>query len=173
MLIRTDATSNLLHALVTSAILSSVPLLDFYATNMAELTNPSRVLHYAAGTLAAAAILATTLVLLLRRIPVWRILLATGLMVFVFFAYDVGLIHRELKAHLGDWAPAAWIAVTIGIGALALAFIRQPAAISIALAASIAFSAPSLARIATMMARAHSVQALAAKGVAAATRFAI
>jgi sulfatase-like protein len=172
MSMRTDEKLNLLRALVTSVILSTVPLLDFYAANMAELTSPSRVLHYAAGTLAAAAILATSLALLCR-IPVWRILLATGLMVFVFFAYDVGLIHRELKAHLGDWAPAAWIAITIGIGALALAFIRRPAAITIALVVSIAFSAPSLARIATMMTRAHRAQALAAKGGAAAARFAI
>jgi Sulfatase len=173
MPIRTDATSNLLRALVTSTILSSVPLLDFYAANMAELTNPSRVLHYAAGTLAAAAILATTLVLLLRRIAAWRILLATGLMVFVFFAYDVGVIHHELKAHLGDWAPAVWIVVAIGIGVLALTFIRRPAAITIALVLSIAFSVPSLARVATIMMREYRAPALAAKGGEPATRFAI
>ncbi|MGV7215612.1 sulfatase-like hydrolase/transferase [Bradyrhizobium sp. UFLA05-112] len=151
--------SNLLRALLTATILSTLPLLDFYAANMAELASPWRVLHYAAGTLAAAAILATGLALLLRKIPLWRILLATGLMVFMFFAYDVNLIQHELKAHLGDWAPAAWTAVAIGTGALALRLLRETVAITICLVVSLAFSAPALARIATILTREHRAQA--------------
>jgi hypothetical protein len=86
----------LLRSLLTTAILSTVALLDFYAQNIAELASPWRVLHYAAGTLVATAILAAGLKVPLRKIPLWRILPATGLMIFVFFAYDIGLIQREL-----------------------------------------------------------------------------
>ncbi|GLR90139.1 sulfatase-like hydrolase/transferase [Bradyrhizobium iriomotense] len=173
MRLRTDDRSHLLRALAAAIVLSTVPLLDFYAANMAELTSPSRVLRYAAATLAVAAIVATSLALLLRRIALWRILLATGLMVFVFFAYDVDLIHRELQSHLGEWAPAAWIAAAIGTGVLALSLLRKPAVVTICLVVSLAFSAPSLARIATILTREHHAQALTATGSEPAARFRI
>jgi hypothetical protein len=131
------------------------------------------VLHYAAGTLVAAAILAAGLKALLRKIPLWRILPATGLMIFVFFAYDVGLIHRELKAHLGEIAPLVWVSVTLGVGMLALSTIRRPAAVTVALVVSAAFASPSVARIATFATSSHRARDAAAQPNEPATRFAL
>jgi hypothetical protein len=148
----------LLRSLLAAAILSTVALLDFYAQNIAALANPWRVLHYAAGTLAVAAILAAGLKLSLRKIPLWRIMLATGLMIFAFFAYDVDLIQRELN--LGDMAPLAWVAVTLGIGILALSTIR-PAAGTVALVLAAGFAAPSVARIAMFALDGHRAQGAA------------
>lgn len=143
----------LLRAALAAAILSTLALLDFYAGNITALAGPARVLHYAAGTCAITAIMAAGLKVLLPRLPLWRILLATGLMVFVFFAYDIDLIQRELKAHLGPLAPLAWVAATLGSGIVALAAVRNRDAVTIALVLSAAFAAPSVARIATFAMR--------------------
>jgi len=70
-----------------TTILSTAALLDFYASNMAELASSARVLHYAAATLAVVAICAGGLRLLPPRLTLWRALLATGLTAFVFFSY--------------------------------------------------------------------------------------
>ena len=158
----------LLRSLLAAAILSTVALLDFYAENMTALVGPSRVLHYAAGTLAITAMLAAALKIMLRRVPLWRILLATGLMVFVFCAYDIDPIHRELKIHLGHFAPLVWVSAALGTGIVALGTIRNRAAVSIALALSAAFAAPSIARIATFAMRGETARA--AKSDLAGTR---
>ncbi|MBR0711454.1 sulfatase-like hydrolase/transferase [Bradyrhizobium liaoningense] len=162
----------LLRSLATAAALSTVALLDFYAENIAALAGPGRVLHYAAGTVAITAIVAAGLKILLRRLPLWRILLATGLMVFVFFSYDVGLIQRELKAHLGQLAPLAWVAATSVIGIVALAAIRNRAAVSVALVLSAAFAAPSIARIAAFALRDGPAHTAASDSAGTRERFA-
>ena len=161
----------LLRSLLTATLLSTAALLDFYAGNINALADPWRVLHYAAGTLAVTAIIAAGLKMLLRQLPLWRILLATGLMVFVFFAYDVDLIQRELKAHLGQLAPFAWTSAALGAGILALAAIRRRGAVTVALVLSAAFVAPSISRIAIFATRGHPAQAAA--GAATAERFAL
>lgn len=158
---------------LTAAILSTLAQLDFYAGNIAELADPWRVLHYAAGTLAITAIVAACLKVLLRRLPLWRILLATGVMAFVFFAYDVDLIQRELKAHLGQLAPLAWVALTLGSGIVALGTIRNRAAVSLTLALSAAFAAPSIARIATFALRGDATHAVASDTAVTRERFAL
>ena len=121
----------------------------------------------------AAAILAAGLKALPRKIPLWRILPATGLMIFVFFAYDVGLIQRELKAHLGEIAPLVWVTVTLGVGVLALGIIRRPAAVTVALVVSAAFASPSVARIAAFATSSHRARDDAAQPNETATRSAL
>lgn len=145
----------LLRALVTAVILSTMALLNFYAANMNALTSPSRVLQYAAGIVAAAAIIALALALLLRKTPPWRIVLATGLMIFVFFAYNVELVEYEMRGRFGERAPVAWTMVAVGTGILALILIRRPAIVTVALLLSLAFAAPSVARIAIGLASEH------------------
>jgi hypothetical protein len=161
----------LLRSLLAAAILSTVALLDFYAENITALAEPWRVLHYAAATLAITGILAASLKIVLRRLALWRILLATGLMVFVFFAYDIGLIQRELKAHLGQLAPLGWVAVTLGCGIVALGTIRNRAAASVALVLSAAFAVPSIARIASFAMRDDSARAAASSAAGTGERF--
>ncbi|XUJ36837.1 hypothetical protein ACQ5SK_21110 [Bradyrhizobium japonicum] len=163
----------LLRSLLAAAILSTLALLDFYAGNITALAGPSRVLHYAAGTLAITAMLAAGLKILLRRLPLWRILLASGLMMFVFFAYDIDLIQRELKAHLGQLAPLAWVLVTLGSLILTLGTIRNRAAVSIALVLSAAFAVPSIARIATFAMRGSPAHATASDTSGTRERFAL
>ncbi|WP_441258350.1 sulfatase [Bradyrhizobium sp. 521_C7_N1_3] len=163
----------LLRSLLAAAILSTLALLDFYAGNITALAGPSRVLHYAAGTLAITAMLAAGLKILLRRLPLWRILLASGLMMFVFFAYDIDLIQRELKAHLGQLAPLVWVLVTLGSLIVTLGTIRNRAAVSIALVLSIAFAAPSIARIATFAMRGSRAHATGSDTSGTRERFAL
>ena len=138
----------LLRAIVTAVLLSTMAILNFYAANMSALTGPSRVLKYAAGIVVAAAVLSGCLALLLRRVPPWRIVLAVGLMIFVFFAYHVELVQYEMKGRFGERAPVAWTMMAIAIGVLALFLIRRPALVTLALVLSLAFAAPPAARIA-------------------------
>lgn len=139
----------LVQSAVAMFVLSTVALLDFYAANARELTSVARVVHYAEATVAVAAFVAGCLALLLRRIPLWRVLLATGLMIFVFYSYHaIETVQWVPRAHRGGWLPLLWLAITIAGGALALTFLRRPEAASVLLASSIAFSSPSLIRIA-------------------------
>jgi hypothetical protein len=140
----------LIEAIVATVILSTVALLDFYAVNARELTSGIRLVPFAEGTLGAVAIFAGCLRLLLPGFALWRILLATGLATFVFYSY--GEMAAPLKAHLGAWLPLSWMAITLAVGVLALIFLRRLATISIVLALSVAFSAPSIARIVTFLA---------------------
>jgi hypothetical protein len=146
----------LIESIVVTIILSTVALLDFYAVNARELTSVIRLVGYVEGTLGAVAIFAGCLRLLLPGFALWRILLATGLATFVFYSY--GEIAGPLKVHLGGWLPLSWMAITLAVGALALIFLRRPAAISVALALSVAFSGPSIARIVTFLASEHRSQ---------------
>jgi hypothetical protein len=146
----------LIESIVATVILSTVALLDFYAVNARELTSGIRLVPFAEGTLGAVAIFAGCLRLLLPGFALWRILLATGLATFVFYSY--GEMAAPLKAHLGPWLPLSWMAITLAVGVLALIFLRRLSTISIVLALSVAFSAPSLARIVTFLASDHPSQ---------------
>jgi hypothetical protein len=135
----------LARAVLATTIMSTTALLDFYASNMAELASPVRVLHYAAATLAMVAVCAGCLKLIWPRLPLWRALLATGVMAFMFFSYHelvVGL--RASKVHFGASLPVVWMVVTVTVGALAATFLRRPGASSVLLALSLAFAAPAL-----------------------------
>ena len=133
---------------LATTIMSTTALLDFYASNMAELAGPVRVLHYAAATLAMVAVCAGCLKLIWPRLPLWRALLATGVMAFMFFSYHelvVGL--RASKVHFGASLPVVWMVVTVTVGPLAATFLRRPGTSSVLLALSLAFAAPALLRI--------------------------
>lgn len=146
-------------SIVAAIILSTVSLLDFFALNVRELTSVARVLHYAEGTLALVAVCAGSLKLLLPEIPLWRILAATGLTVFVFCSYgEMAHLLKVLELPFGKWLPLMWIATTIIAGALALIFLHRPAAVSVLLVLSAAFSAPSAARIVTFLSSEHRTQ---------------
>ncbi|MGX1167782.1 hypothetical protein AB7M16_004048 [Bradyrhizobium sp. USDA 372] len=151
MPLRSDDRFVLLRAVATAVLLSTMALLNFYAANMSALAGPSRVLQYAAGIMAIAAVLSVCLALLLRKVPPWRIVLAVGLTVFVFFAYRVELVEYEMKGRFGDWAAIAWTVMAIATGIGALIVIRRPALVTIALVASLAFAALPVTRIATAL----------------------
>jgi hypothetical protein len=163
----------LLQALLAAVILSTAALLNFYAANMSALAHPVRVLQYAAGILAAAAVVAAILALLLRKIPLWRIVLATGLMIFVFFTYRVGLIEYEVKGRFGEGAPVVWTLVSVGTGVLALILIRRPAIVTVALVVSAAFAALPVARITMSLASEHPAPRMASGAGEPAQEFAI
>jgi hypothetical protein len=156
-------------AALATTILSTTALLDFYASNLFELANPLRVLHYAAATLAIVAICAAGLRLLPPRLPLWRALLATGVMTFMFFSYhELVVVLRASKVHFGASLPLVWMVVTITVDALTVAFLRQPEASSILLAPSLAFAAPALLRIVTGPADEQQARAASHEPVAAA-----
>ncbi len=149
----------LIGSMAATIVLSTVALVDFYAMNARELMNATRVFHYAEATLAAVAICAGCLKLLLPRFPLWRALLATGLAIFVFNSYEeIEQLLRALKVPLGGWLPLSWIAITLAVGALALVLLRHPTMVSVLLALSIAFSAPSVGRIGASLANEHRLQ---------------
>lgn len=149
----------LIESAVATIMLSTVALLDFYATNAHELTSPAPVFHYAWGTLAAVATCAGCLRLLLPGLALWRTLLATGLMAFVLYSYgEAGPLLKLLKLHLGGWLPLAWMTITLAIGVAALILLRRRAAASVLLALSLAFAAPPAARIITFLASGHRSQ---------------
>jgi hypothetical protein len=104
----------LAKATLAATILSTTALLDFYASNMTELANSARVLHYALATLATVAICAGGLRLLPPRLPLWRALTTAGLIAFVFFSYhELVLVLRASKVHYGASLPVIWMVVTI------------------------------------------------------------
>jgi len=149
----------LIESTVVTIVLSTVVVLDFYATNASQLTSATQVVHYAAGTLAAVTVCAACLRLLLPGFALWQTILATGLATFTFYSY--GRIEGLLKllgAHVNGWLAPLWVAITMAVGVLALTFLRRSAAISVLLALSIAFSAPSIARIATFLTSEHRSQ---------------
>ena len=157
------------RAALATTILSTTALLDFYASNMAELASPARVLHYAAATLAMIAVCAGGLSLLPPRLPLWRALLATGLTAFVFFGYhELVAVLRASKVHLGTWLPVAWMAATLMVGALAAILLRRPGASSALLVLSLAFAAPSALRIVTMPAGERQARVASREPIAAA-----
>jgi hypothetical protein len=159
----------LARAALATTILSTTALLDFYASNMAELASPVRVLHYAAATLAMVAICVGGVKLLLPRLPLWCALLATGLMAFMFFSYhELVVVLRASEVHFGASLPVVWMVVSVTVGALAVAFLRQPGASSILLALSLAFAAPALLRIVTVPAGEQQARAASHEPVAAA-----
>lgn len=159
----------LARAALATTILSTTALLDFYASNMAELASPVRVLHYAAATLAMVAICAGGAKLLLPRLPLWRALLATGVMAFMFFSYhELVVVLRASKVHFGARLPAAWMAATTTVGALAAILLRRPGASSALLVLSLAFAAPSALRIITMTAGDQLARAASREPVATA-----
>ena len=156
-------------AALATTILSTTALLDFYASNMAELASPLRVLHYAAATLAMVAACAGGLRLLPPRLPLWRALLATGLAAFVFFGYhELVAMLRASKVHPGTWLPVAWMAATMMVGALSAILLRRPGASSALLVLSLAFAAPSALRIVTIHAGEQQAPAASREIVAAA-----
>src|ERR1700761_5044311 len=102
---RRDALIHARAALAT-AILSTAALLDFYASNMAELASPARVMHYALATLGVVALCAGGLRLVWPRLPLWRALLATGVMAFIFFSYhELVVVMRAASLHIGAVLP--------------------------------------------------------------------
>jgi len=148
----------LVEATIAAAVLSTTALLDFYASNIHELTNSVRVLHYAAAVVAIVAVCAGSLTLLLRLAP-WRALLATGVMAFAFCSYhEVVVLARASGVHLGAWLPVAWTAVTLASGVLATRLLRQPGASSALLVLSLAFASPSGLRVVTLPASEHQAQ---------------
>jgi sulfatase-like protein len=157
----------LARAALATAILSTTALLDFYASNMAELASPARVVHYALVTLGIVAICTVSLRLTWPRLPFWRVLLAMGVMAFVFFSYhELVVVLRASSVHFGAALPVAWAMLTITAGALAVIFLRRPGASSAVLALSLAFAAPSLLRIATAPASEQQARAVPREAVA-------
>jgi hypothetical protein len=156
----------LTRSAIAAIILSTLALLDFYASNIQELTGSARVLHYAAATLAIVAICAGTL-RLLSRLALWRALLATGVTAFAFCSYhEVVVLAPALGAHLGPWLPVAWVATTIAVGVGAARLLRQPKASSTLLVLSLAFATPSILRVIALSANEHQARAASAEPVA-------
>ncbi|WP_249158588.1 sulfatase [Bradyrhizobium jicamae] len=144
---------------MATIVLSTMVLFDFYAANMHELADATLVFRYAWFILAGVAVSAICLKLALPRFPLWRCLLAVGVTAFVLCTYGaiVGRRHQDVAI----WLPSIWPVIAIAAGALALIFLRQSVAASIALILALAFASPSLVRIAAFLASRHESQAAA------------
>jgi len=105
----------LIESTVVTIVLSTVVVLDFYATNASQLTSATQVVHYAAGTLATVAVCAACLRLLLPGFALWQTILATGLATFTFYSYgriegllkSVALLKSVSPAEVADYTPQA------------------------------------------------------------------
>ena len=135
-------------ALTASVVLSSVALLEFYAQNAHKLDGPIRAIRYGQHTVLIMAFVAALIKVCFRKLPLWRVILAAGLGTYTFYCYDeFATLRKTLPTFVEEWLPFLWVLLSLAVVVVALALLRQTAAVPVMLLLALAFATPPAVQI--------------------------